>query len=78
MTSIELKKVKDKKSGAMLDVYEFEQYTPDLPDRAWGSQLIKWLTIFYSLTLLLILPTGQEQRVIYLRDTLQWRAGINI
>ena len=74
VTSIELKKVKDKKSGAMLDVYEFEQYTPDLPDRAWGP-INKMVDNILFINTTIDITTGQEQRVIYLRDTLQWRAG---
>ena len=74
VTSIELKTVKDKKTGEMLDVYEFEQYTPDLPDRAW-SPINKMVDNILFINTTINATTGQEQRVIYLRDTLQWRAG---
>lgn len=73
-TSVELKEVKDKKSGETLDVYEFEQYTPDLPDRAWAP-INKMVDNILFVNTTINTATGQEQRVIYLRDTLQWRAG---
>lgn len=74
VTSVELKKVKDKKTGERVDVYEFDQFVPDLPDRAW-SPINKMVDNILFVSTTVNANTGQEQRVIYLRDTLQWRAG---
>lgn len=72
---VELKSVKKEKgSDVKIDVYEFDQYAPDLPDRAWAP-INKMVDNILFLNTTLDVTTGQEQRVIYLRDTLQWRAG---
>lgn len=72
---VELKSVKkDKGSDVKIDVYEFDQYAPDLNDRAWGP-INKMVDNILFINTTLDINTGQEQRVIYLRDTLQWKAG---
>ena len=73
-TTIELKEVENKKTKEKSEVYEFDQYTPDLPDRAW-SPINKMVDNILFVNTTIDVSTGQEQRVIYLRDTLQWRAG---
>lgn len=72
--TVELKEVKDKESGQMLKVYEFQKYMPDLKDKVFAPINRMVDNILFCNTTLDV-STGEEQRVIYLRDTLQWMAG---
>lgn len=63
--------VKDKKDG--LDYVEFEKYVPDLKDKVLAP-INKMVDNIMFLTTTAD-QTGQEHRVIHMRDTLQWQAG---
>ena len=71
---VERKVVKDKKTGEEKDVYEFEKFMPDLHDR-YMAPINKMVDNILFLNTTLDSRTGQERRVIYLRETLQWQAG---
>ena len=71
----ELKTIKDKNDkNKTLDVYEFNKYMPDLKDKVFAPINRMVDNILFCNTTLDI-STGEEKRVIYLRDTLQWMAG---
>ena len=72
--TVELKQKKDKGTDTKIDVYEFQKYTPDLDDRYMGP-INKMVDNILFLNTTVDVSTGQEKRVIYLRDTLQWQAG---
>lgn len=71
--TVELKTVKGE-DGNTLEVYEFQKYMPDLKDKVFAPINRMVDNILFANTTLDV-STGQEQRVIYLRDTLQWLAG---
>ena len=73
-TTVERKTVKDKKTGEESDVYEFEKFVPDLHDR-YMAPINKMVDNILFLNTTLDSTSGQERRVIYLRETLQWQAG---
>lgn len=70
---VELKTVKGE-DGANLEVYEFQKYMPDLKDKVFAPINRMVDNILFANTTLDV-STGEEQRVLYLRDTLQWMAG---
>lgn len=72
--TVERKTVKDKKTDKELDVYEFTKYQPDLKDKVMGP-VNKMVDNILFVNTTFDASTSQEQRVIYLRDTLQWQAG---
>lgn len=72
--SVEKKIVKDKKTNKEQEVYEFIKYMPDVHDRAMGP-INKMVDNILFLNTTVDVATGEERRVIYLRDTLQWQAG---
>lgn len=71
--TVELKTVKGE-DGNTLEVYEFQKYMPDLKDKVFAPINRMVDNILFANTTLDV-STGQEQRVLYLRDTLQWLAG---
>ena len=73
-STVEKKTVKDKKSGTESEVYEFLKYQPDLKDKVMGP-INKMVDNILFVNTTLNTTTNEEQRVIYLRDTLQWQAG---
>lgn len=70
---VDLKTVKAE-DGSALEVYEFQKYMPDLKDKVFAPINRMVDNILFANTTLDI-STGEEQRVLYLRDTLQWMAG---
>lgn len=74
MAVAERKTVKDKVTGKELDVYEFQKFQPDLKDKVLGP-INKMVDNILFVNTTIDISTNQEQRVIYLRDTLQWQAG---
>lgn len=73
--TVELKTVKDKDDKTKtLDVYEFQKYMPDMKDKVFAPINKMVDNILFANTTLDV-STGEEQRVLYLRDTLQWMAG---
>lgn len=72
--TVEKKLVKDKKSGQEQEMFEFLKYQPDLHDRAMGP-MNKMVDNILFVNTTVDVTTNEEQRVIYLRDTLQWQAG---
>lgn len=71
---VERKLVKDKKSGKEQEMFEFLKYQPDLNARAMGP-MNKMVDNILFINTTIDVTTNEEQRVIYLRDTLQWQAG---
>lgn len=71
---VERKLVKDKKSGKEQEMFEFLKYQPDLHQRAMGP-MNKMVDNILFVNTTVDITTNEEQRVIYLRDTLQWQAG---
>lgn len=73
--TVELKVVKDKNdNNKTLEVYEFSKYMPDMKDKVFAPINKMVDNILFANTTLDV-STGKEQRVLYLRDTLQWMAG---
>lgn len=73
--TVELKTAKDPNNeNKTLEVYEFQKYMPDMKDKVFAPINKMVDNILFANTTLDV-STGQEQRVIYLRDTLQWMAG---
>lgn len=73
--TVELKVVQDKDDKSKtLEVYEFQKYMPDMKDKVFAPINKMVDNILFANTTLDV-STGQEQRVLYLRDTLQWMAG---
>lgn len=70
----ELKTVKDKKNDRELEVYEFVKFRPDMKDKVLGP-INKMVDNILFINTTIDVTTNEEQRVIYLRDTLQWQAG---
>lgn len=70
----EKKTVKDKNTKQETEVFEFVKYQPDLKDKVMGP-INKMVDNILFVNTTVDISTGQEQRVIYLRDTLQWQAG---
>lgn len=72
--NVERKTVKDKNTGKESEVLEFLKYRPDLKDKVL-SPINKMVDNILFINTTVDIATGKEQRVIYLRDTLQWLAG---
>lgn len=70
----ELKTVKDKNTQQEFEVYEFQKFQPDLKDKVMGP-INKMVDNILFINTTIDVSTNGEQRVIYLRDTLQWQAG---
>lgn len=70
----EKKVVKDKTSGNEVEMLEFLKYQPDLKDKVMGP-INKMVDNILFINTTVDTSTGEEKRVIYLRDTLQWQAG---
>jgi AAA domain len=52
---------------------EFEKYIPSIPKR--GLDIVAKMVDSILFSYLTVTPEGQQQRVIYTRETLQWQAG---